>query len=146
MPDLPEGSIIAGCRLEGVAGRGGMGVVYRATQLALGRPVALKAIAADLAQDANYRERFERESRLAASIDHPNIIPVYEAGDFDGTLYLIMRWVDGTDLRTLLRQAGPLPSTRAIRLLRPAAAALAAAHRAGLVHRDIKPANVLLTR
>jgi hypothetical protein len=146
MPDLPEGSIIAGSRLEGVAGRGGMGVVYRATQLALGRPVALKAIAADLAQDPDYRERFERESRLAASIDHPNIIPVYEAGEFDGTLYLIMRWVDGTDLHTVLRDSGRLPAVRAVRLLRPAAAALAAAHRAGLVHRDIKPANVLLAR
>ncbi len=123
-----------------------MGVVYRATQLALGRPVALKAIAADMAQDGDYRERFERESRLAASIDHPNIIPVYEAGNFDGTLYLIMRWVDGTDLRTLLRQSGRFSPARAIRLLRPAAAALAAAHRAGLVHRDIKPANVLLAR
>lgn len=123
-----------------------MGVVYQATQRALGRPVALKAIAADLAQDANYRERFERESRLAASIDHPNIIPVYEAGDFEGTLYLIMRWVDGTDLRTLLKESARLAPGRVVRLLRPAAAALAAAHRAGLVHRDIKPANVLLAR
>ena len=86
MPDLAEGSIIAGCTVETVAGRGGMGVVYRATQLALRRPVAVKAIAADLAQDTDYRERFERESRLAASIDHPNVIPVYEAGDFDGAL------------------------------------------------------------
>ncbi len=108
--------------------------------------MALKAIAADLAEDADYRERFERESRLAASIDHPNIIPVYEAGDFDGTLYLIMRWVDGTDLRTLLKHSGRLSPSRAVRLMRPVAAALAAAHRAGLVHRDIKPANVLLAR
>ncbi len=79
-----------------------MGVVYRGTQLALGRPVAVKAIAPELVEEASYRERFKRESRLAASIDHPNIIPVYEAGESDGTLYLIMRWVEGTDLRAML--------------------------------------------
>src|SRR5690348_15736765 len=99
MPErLGPGSMFAGCRLEAVAGRGGMGVVYRATQLALQRPVALKAMAPELAEDPVYRERFERESHLAASIDHPNVIPVYEAGEADGTLYLIMRWVPGTDL------------------------------------------------
>ncbi len=101
------GSTFAGCRLEAVAGRGGMGVVYRATQLALERPVAVKAIAPELAEDASFRERFQRESRLAASIDHPNVIPVYEAGERDGTLYLIMRWVEGTDLRALLARRGP---------------------------------------
>ncbi len=146
MPDLADGSTIAGCTIEAVAGRGGMGVVYRARQVALGRRVAVKAIAGDLAGDGDYRERFERESRIAAAIDHPNIIPVYEAGESDGTLYLIMRWVDGTDLRTLLRSSGPLAPVRAVRLLRPVAAALSAAHRAGLVHRDIKPANVLIAR
>ena len=143
---LAPGSIFAGCRLEGVAGRGGMGVVLRATQLALQRPVALKVISPELAADEGYRERFERESHLAASVDHPNVIPVYEAGEFDGRLYLIMRWVEGTDLRTLLSNSGPVSPGEAIRLLRPVASALAAAHRHGLVHRDIKPANVLLTR
>ncbi len=134
----------AGCRLEAVAGRGGMGVVYRATQLALRRPVALKAIAPELAADGDYRERFERESHLAASLDHPNVIPVYEAGERDGTLYLIMRWVEGTDLQAVLRSSGRVSPGRAIRLLRPVAAALAAAHRRGLIHRDVKPANVLI--
>jgi hypothetical protein len=123
-----------------------MGVVFRATQLALGRPVALKAIAPELAADVDYRERFQRESQLAASIDHANVIPVYEAGELDGTLYLIMRWVEGTDLRTLLATAGRVSPARAIRLLRPVASALAAAHRRGLVHRDIKPANVMVAR
>lgn len=123
-----------------------MGVVFRATQLALQRPVALKAIVPELAPDSDYRERFERESRLAASIDHPNVIPVYEAGDVDGTMYLIMRWVEGTDLRALLKTSGRLPARRAISLLQPVAAALAAAHRRGLIHRDVKPANVLIRR
>src|SRR5438270_14099766 len=138
------GSTFAGCRLEAVAGRGGMGVVYRATQLALGRPVAVKAIAPELVEEASYRERFKRESQLAASIDHPNIIPVYEAGESAGTLYLIMRWVEGTDLRALLSAERRVSPSRAIRLLRPVAAALSDAHRRRLMHRDIKPANVLI--
>jgi tetratricopeptide (TPR) repeat protein len=123
-----------------------MGVVFRATQLALDRPVALKAIVPELAPDSDYRDRFQRESRLAASIDHPNVIPVYEAGDVDGTLYLIMRWVEGPDLRSLLKTSGRFSPRRAIRLLQPVAAALAAAHRRGLIHRDVKPANVLIRR
>ena len=123
-----------------------MGVVYQATQLALDRLVALKAMAPQLAQDTDYRERFQRESHIAASIDHPNVIPVYEAGELDGTLFLIMRWVDGTDLRALLGSCGRLQPARTVRLLRPVASALAAAHRRGLVHRDVKPANVLIAR
>ncbi len=121
-----------------------MGVVYVATQIALQRRVALKVIAPDLARDANFRERFKRESLLAASIEHPNVIPVYEAGERDGLLYLVMRYVDGTDLRALLEREGTLESPRAARLLAQVAAALSAAHRRGLVHRDVKPANVLV--
>ena len=143
---LGPGSTFAGCRLEAVAGRGGMGVVFRATQLALQRSVALKAIAPELAADTDFRERFQRESLLVASIDHPNVIPIYEAGELDGTLYLIMRWVDGTDLRTLLTTSGRVSPGRAIELVRPVASALAATHRRGLVHRDIKPANILIAR
>ncbi len=143
---LGPGSTFAGCRLEALAGRGGMGVVFRATQLALQRPVALKVIAPDLAADVDFRERFQRESHLAASIDHPNVIPVYEAGELDGTLYLIMRWVEGTDIRTLLASTGRMSPGRVIKLLRPVASALAAAHARGLVHRDVKPANVLVAR
>lgn len=123
-----------------------MGVVFRATQLALQRSVALKVIAPELAADTGFRERFQRESLLVASIDHPHVIPVYEAGELDGTLYLIMRWVEGTDLRTLLTTSGRVSPGRAIRLLRPVASALAAAHRRGLAHRDIKPANVLVAQ
>jgi serine/threonine protein kinase len=123
-----------------------MGVVFRATQLALQRPVALKAIAPELAADAEYRERFQTESQLAAIIDHPNVIPVYEAGESEETLYLIMRWIDGTDLRQLLNESPRVSARRAIRLLRPVGSALAAAHRHGLVHRDVKPANVLIAR
>ena len=106
--DVLEGAHIAGCRIETVAGRGGMGIVYRATQLSLGRPVALKLIAPEHAADADFRERFQRESRMAAAIDHPNVIPVYEAGEEDGRLYLVMRWVAGTDLHRLLRAEGRL--------------------------------------
>jgi len=121
-----------------------MGVVYVATQLALQRRVALKVIAPDLARDANFRERFKRESLLAASIEHPNVIPVYEAGERDGLLYLVMRFVEGTDLRALLAREGALEPARAARLLSQVAAALGSAHRQGLVHRDVKPANVLV--
>lgn len=143
---LAPGSTFAGCRIERVAGRGGMGVVFRATQIALQRPVALKAIAPELAADAEYRERFQREAHLAALIDHPNVIPVYEAGELDETLYLIMRWIEGTDLRQQFDRSGPVSARRAIGLLRPVASALAAAHRHELVHRDVKPANVLIAR
>jgi serine/threonine-protein kinase len=143
--DVLEGAHIAGCRIESVAGRGGMGIVYRATQLSLARPVALKLIAPEFAADPGFRERFERESRMAAAIDHPNVIPVYGAGEEDGRLYLVMRWIAGTDLHRLLRDEGRLEPGRAAHIVEQVAGALDAAHAAGLVHRDVKPANVLLS-
>jgi YVTN family beta-propeller protein len=145
IPELGTGTIFAGYQIDGVAGEGGMGVVYRATEIALQRPVALKLIAEDFAGDRKFRERFQRESMLAASIDHPNVIPVYEAGEVDGELYIAMRFVDGTDLLHLVGREGALDPARAVRIVSQVAAALDAAHRRGLVHRDVKPGNVLLT-
>jgi serine/threonine-protein kinase len=142
--DLVLDSTFAGCRIEAVAGRGGMGVVYRATQLGLDRPVALKLVAPERAADANFRARFERESRVAAAIEHPNVIPVYGAGEEDGRLYLLMRWVPGTDLQALIRRSGRLDHVHAATIVAQVAAGLDAAHAVGLVHRDVKPANVLL--
>jgi len=144
VPDLLPGAEIAGCRIEAVAGRGGMGIVYRATQLSLGRPVAVKLIASDRAGDPGFRERFERESRVAAAIDHPNVIPVYAAGEEGGHLYLVMRYVKGIDLQGLLARERRLPPDRVAAIACQVGAALDAAHAAGLVHRDVKPANVLL--
>jgi predicted Ser/Thr protein kinase len=136
--------VFAGHRVTGVAGRGGMGVVYRAVQLDLDRAVALKLIAADLAEDPSFRERFVRESRLAASIDHPNVIPIYYTGEEQGELYIAMRYVDGSDLRTLVRALGRLEPERAVHIVAQVGNALDAAHERGIVHRDVKPANVLL--
>ncbi|MET0510473.1 MAG: protein kinase [Thermoleophilaceae bacterium] len=144
MFDLVLDSTFAGCRIEAVAGRGGMGVVYRATQLGLDRAVALKLVAPERAADANFRARFERESRVAAAIEHPNVIPVYGAGEEDGRLYLLMRWVPGTDLQALIHRSGRLGHVHAATIVAQVAAGLDAAHAVGLVHRDVKPANVLL--
>src|SRR5918997_4272770 len=140
---LAPGDVFGPYRIEGVAGRGGMGVVYRAVQLDLGRPVALKLIAADRAADPGFRERFQREARMAAAIDHPNVVPVHGAGEEDGQLYLVMRYVRGTDLHALIKREGPLAPERAAGIVAQVASALDAAHAAGLVHRDVKPANVL---
>src|ERR671935_3227441 len=135
MADLATGSVFAGYRIEEVAGQGGMGRVYQATQVALERPVALKLIVPELADDPDFRARFKRESLLAASIDHPNVIPVYEAGEAEGRLFISMRWVDGTDLRSLIANEGRLEPARAVAIVRQLADALDAAHRRGLVHR-----------
>jgi len=143
-PELRDGEVFAGHRITGIAGRGGMGVVYRADQLDLERPVALKLIAGSLAADPDFRARFIREARAAAAIDHPNVIPVYSAGEEDGRLYLAMRLIEGDDLRSLVRRGGPLAPDRAARIIAQVGAALDAAHARGLIHRDIKPANVLL--
>jgi serine/threonine-protein kinase len=144
VPELHQGEVLAGCRIEGVIARGGMGVVYRAVQLDLQRPVALKVITAERAGDPEFRERFARESRMAAAIDHPNVVPVYAAGEDRGALYIVMRYVPGRDLHALLKDDGPLPAARAAAIVAQVAAALDVAHAAGLVHRDVKPANVLL--
>jgi ABC-type branched-subunit amino acid transport system substrate-binding protein/streptogramin lyase len=138
------GTTFAGYRVESIVGRGGMGVVYRATDLSLERPVALKVIAPELAEDERFRDRFLREPRLAASLDHPNVIPIYEAGEHDEQLYLAMRFVEGSDLRSVLDREGKLSPERALAVAAQVAGALDAAHRRALVHRDVKPANVLL--
>jgi DNA-binding beta-propeller fold protein YncE len=142
---ITVGSVLAGYRIEAVAGEGGMGRVYRATQLGLNRQAALKVIVPELADDPDFRARFKRESELSASIDHPNVVPVYEAGEADGRLFIAMRWVEGTDLRSVIVRDGPLEPSRAVAIVEQVAAALDAAHGGGLVHRDVKPANVMLT-
>jgi len=142
--DLAVGDEVAGYRIDARLARGGMGVVYRATHLGLDRPVALKVIARELAGDASFRERFLRESRLAARLDHPAVVPVYDSREVDGELIVAMRLVEGGDLRALIERDGPLPPARATALLGQVAEALDAAHAAGIVHRDVKPHNVLV--
>src|SRR3954447_22107517 len=144
MPELAIGSTFAEHVIKGVAGYGGMGVVYRATHIPLEREVALKLIAPEFSQDAEFRRRFRREFRATASIRHPNVIPIYHAGEHDGLLYVTMRYVEGTDLARLLAVRRRLEPEVAADLIAQVAAALDAAHRAGIVHRDIKPANVLI--
>jgi pSer/pThr/pTyr-binding forkhead associated (FHA) protein len=145
-PELPLDSVFAGCRIEEVIGRGDMGVVYRAEELALQRTVALKLIVSEYSRDERFRERFRRESRIAAAIDHPNVIPVFDAGDEKGVLYIMMRLVEGTDLRAVIDEEGGLDPLRAARIVRQVGAALDAAHSRGMLHRDVKPSNVLLAR
>jgi hypothetical protein len=141
---LRPGAEIDGFVIEAVAGRGGMGVVYRARQRRPDRTVALKVITPDLAHDAAFRSRFERESSIAAQIEHPNVIPVYAIGEAGDVLYIAMRFVEGTDLRSLLAAERRLEPGRAAAIVAGVAQALDAAHRSGLVHRDVKPANILL--
>ena len=138
------GTVIAGYRIEEQIGRGGMGVVYRAEHINLQRRAAVKIIAPDLAESAGFRERFTREARIAAALQHPNIVTVYDAGEVDGILYLAMQYIEGQDLAAVLRKDGRLRPYRAIDVIRQVASALDAAHGEGLIHRDVKPANVLI--
>jgi CheY-like chemotaxis protein/predicted Ser/Thr protein kinase len=138
------GTVIAGYRIEERIGRGGMGVVYRAQHLNLQRRAAIKIIAPDLAESEGFRERFTREARIAAALQHPNIVTVYDAGEVDGLLYLAMQYIQGEDLAAMLRAEGRLRPYRAIDVCRQVASALDAAHAMGLIHRDVKPANVLI--
>src|SRR6266480_4263761 len=137
------GTELAGYRIESLLGRGGMSVVYLAEHIGLGRKVALKLLASELSQDKGFRDRFVRESHLAASIDHPNIIPIYDAGEADGLLYIAMRFVQGPDLKEILKR-GNLGVGRTVFLVEQLASALDAAHAHALVHRDVKPGNILL--
>jgi serine/threonine-protein kinase len=143
-PETGRPTQIAGYRVEGVAGQGGMGVVYRAQHVHLGRTVALKLLNPELAASEEFRERFIREARAAAELEHPNIVPVYDAGEVDGRLYLAMKFIEGTDLAQVLEREGSLSPERTLALLQQLADALDAAHEHGLIHRDVKPANALL--
>jgi serine/threonine protein kinase len=142
--ELRAGTRLASYTVSSVLGRGAMSVVYAAQDARLGRRVALKILAPSMGESERFRERFLRESRIAAAIDHPNVIPIYEAGEADGLLYIAMRLVAGTDLRALLAREAPLAPERALRMVGQAASALDAAHASGLLHRDVKPGNILL--
>ncbi|HZO61365.1 MAG TPA: serine/threonine-protein kinase [Gaiellaceae bacterium] len=138
------GDEFAGYRLVSLIGHGGMSIVYRAEHIGLERSVALKLLSPQLSEDADFRERFQRESKVAAALEHPNIIPIYEAGEEQGVLYIAMRYVEGADLKSRLKQGGPLEAPQLAALISQVAAALEAAHEKGLIHRDVKPANILI--
>lgn len=142
---LQTGAVVAGYRVDELIGRGGMGLVYRVRHVALNRIYALKLLAPSLAEDEQFRDRFKREMRIAASLHHPNVVGIHYAGEHDGLLFFVMDYVTGTDLREILLKQGALEPTRAVDLLEQFASALDAAHRRGLVHRDVKPANILIT-
>ena len=142
--DLGEGQTFGAYHIVGIAGSGGMGVVYRAEQRSLGRTVALKVIRPGTAESGDYRSRFMREARLAASVNHPHIVSVFDVGEYDGQLYLTMQWIDGIELRALIDLRQRLAPDRVVHIGSQMASALQAVHDAGFVHRDVKPANVLV--
>ena len=141
--ELEPGSEVEDYRIEGVLGYGGMGVVYRTTDLRLDRPVALKLISSELSRNPSFRERFEREGKMQARLRHPHIVTVFRAGETSGRLFLAMELIEGEDLADVLEQ-GPLKPKRALSILRPVAEALDYAHGMDFVHRDLKPQNILL--
>jgi Protein kinase domain len=138
------GTEFAGYRIEGLLGRGGMGVVYRAEHPRLGATIALKVMDPELAMNETFRERFVREARAAAKIKHPSIVPIYDAGEWHGDLYIAMRYIEGEELRSVLRRNGALPTDETCVIGMQIASALDAAHRSGLIHRDVKPGNILV--
>src|SRR3954453_7598939 len=142
---LTEGTVIGGYRVDRPISKGGMGMVYSATNVALGRTYALKVLAPALAEDEDFRQRFRREIRIAASLAHPNVVRIHYAGEHEGLLFLAMDLVDGPDLQQVILRNGPLDPERAVRLLRQVTSALDAAHEKGLVHRDVKPGNILVS-
>jgi len=141
---LSPGSTIAGYEVERVVGAGGIGILYRARQLRLGRPVALKLVDPEVASDPVIRERLRREARTVAALEHPNIVPLYGAGEENGTVYIVTRWVEGTELGNLIQRDGSLEPERAARIAAQIASALELAHEKGLVHRDVKASNVIV--
>src|SRR5688572_3449644 len=144
MHELAAGAQLGAYRITSVIGRGGMGVVYLAQDTILERRVALKLLAPQYTSDASFRARFERESRVAASLDHPNVVPIYEAGEVDGVLFIAMRYVAGPDLRAVIDREGAFTPPRALGIVAQVASALDTAHAHGLIHRDVKPGNILL--
>jgi serine/threonine protein kinase len=142
---LAPGTTFAGYEIESVVGSGGVGVLYRARQLRLNRPVALKLVEPAVAVDPLVRERLRREARTVAALDHPNVVPLYEAGEENGAVYIVTRWIDGTELGALIRRDHPVRPARAARIAAQIASALEVAHEKGLIHRDVKPSNAIVT-
>src|SRR4051794_849080 len=142
--NLDIGAELAGYRIEGLLGRGGMGFVFSAEHILLGRKAAIKTLLPELIGDVDFKERFIRESRVVASIDHPNIIPIYDAGEADGVAYIAMRYVQGCDLADLIGRQGGLSVDRTLAIIDQVGGALDAAHAHEIIHRDVKPANVLI--
>jgi serine/threonine protein kinase len=142
---FPSGTMLAGrYRIVGLIGQGGMGEVYRANDLKLGQQVALKFLPATTAKNQQLVARFHAEVRIARQVSHPNVCRVYDIGEMDGSTFLSMEYVDGEDLRSLLRRIGRLPGDKAIEIARKLCAGLAAAHDKSVLHRDLKPANVMI--